>query len=66
MKLQVIEENGAPRFAVLPYSERFSKELEGFDSLEDFLDYVHALEVKAQTTKWYSLEDVKKQLLDAE
>ncbi len=65
MKAQLIEENGAPRFAVLPYSERFSKELEAFDSLEDFLDYVHALEVKAQTTTWYSLEEVKKQVLNA-
>ncbi|MBC7891355.1 MAG: XRE family transcriptional regulator, partial [Sphingobacteriaceae bacterium] len=37
MKAQLIEENGAPRFTVLPYSERFSKELEAFDSLEDFL-----------------------------
>lgn len=61
---QIIEEDGKPKFAVLPIDEyeRLLEELSDFDSLEDLADYLRAVKVKAETTTWHSLEDVKTEL----
>ncbi|MGA0555861.1 prevent-host-death family protein [Larkinella sp. VNQ87] len=64
LKAQIIEENGEPKFAVLPYAtyQTLAAELEDFDSLEDFLDYVHLIKTKSETKKWHSRDEVWKEL----
>ncbi|WP_080053911.1 prevent-host-death family protein [Spirosoma aerolatum] len=60
----IIQSGGKPAFAVLPYEEyeTIRQSLASFDSLEDFVHYVHALNVKNETTIWHSLDTVKKEL----
>jgi hypothetical protein len=50
LKAQIIEENGEPKFAVLPYQayQSLEAELADYDTLEDFLDYLHLLKAKAE------------------
>lgn len=64
LNAQIIQSGGKPAFAVLPYEEyeTIQQSLASFDSLEDFKDYVHALNVKNETTTWHTLDDVKKEL----
>lgn len=52
LQAQIIEENGVPEFAVLPYQsyQTLANELGGFASLGGFLDYVHSS--KIQVTRW--------------
>jgi hypothetical protein len=61
---QIIEEDGKPKFAVLPIKdyEMLVNELSDFDSVEDLVDYLKALKIKAENNTWHSLEDVKAQL----
>ena len=64
LNAQIIQSKGKPRFAVITYEEyqAIQQSLSSFDSLEDFQDYVHALNVKSETTTWHSLDTVKKEL----
>ena len=64
LQAQIIEADGKPKFALIDYSayEALQESMASFDSLEDFLDYVHAIKVKQETTTWHSLADVKRQL----
>jgi len=64
LNVQIIQSEGKPKFAVIAYEEyeALQKSLASFDNLEDFLDYVHALKVKSETTTWHSLDDVKREL----
>ncbi|GAB3501093.1 hypothetical protein GCM10027341_27420 [Spirosoma knui] len=64
LNAQIIQSEGKPKFAVITYEEyqALEKSLASFDSLEDFFDYVHALNVKNETTTWHSLEEVKKEI----
>lgn len=61
---QIIEENGEPKFAVLPYQayQTLANELAEFDSLEDFLDYVNLLKTKAENTRWLTRNQVWQEL----
>lgn len=61
---QIIEAEGKPKFAVIDYLEykALQKSLASFDSLEDFLDYMHALKVKNEATSWHTLDEVKRDL----
>jgi len=61
---QIIEEDGKPKFALVPIREyeALLSELSEFDSLEDLSDYLTAVKIKAETKTWHSLEDVKAQL----
>ena len=61
---QIIKSEGKPAFAVIAYEEyqAIQQSLSSFDSLEDFVDYVHALNVKNETTTWHTLANVKKEL----
>lgn len=61
---QIIEEDGKPKFALLPIEEyeNIVNEFSDFDSVEDLADYLKALKVKAENRTWHSLEDVKAQL----
>lgn len=61
---QIIEENGKPKFALLPIGEyeALLNELSEFDSLEDLADYLTAMKAKEETQSWHALEDVKAQL----
>lgn len=61
---QIVEEDGKPKFAVLPIEdyEMLINELSDFDSVEDLVDYLKALKIKAENKTWHSLEDVKAQL----
>ncbi|GAB3539338.1 prevent-host-death family protein [Spirosoma fluminis] len=63
LNAQVIQSEGKPKFAVITYEDYQALEnsLASFDSLEDLFDYVHALNVKNETTTWHSLEEVKKE-----
>ncbi|SDE63237.1 hypothetical protein SAMN04487996_10672 [Dyadobacter soli] len=64
LNAQIIEENGKPKFALLPIGEyeALLSELSEFDSLEDLSDYLIAVKAKAENQTWHSLEEVKKQL----
>lgn len=64
LKAQIIESEGKPTFAVIDYSEyeALQESLAAFDSLKDFLDYMHALKVKNETVSWHSLDEVKREL----
>lgn len=64
LQAQIIEENGEPNFAVLPYQsyQTLANELTDFDSLEDFLDYVQILKTKAETSKWLTRDQVWQEL----
>jgi hypothetical protein len=61
---QIIREAGKPKFAVLSIEQfdAIQQSLGDFDNLEDFVDYMHAQKVRQETTKWFKLEEVKKQL----
>ena len=63
--------NGAPEFAVLPYNEfvallRMKAKEEGFDSVEDFLDYHDAVEVLQTDTERIPYEEVLRQRAEDE
>lgn len=64
LNAQIIEEDGKPKFAMLPIQEyeTLLRELSGFDSLEDLADYMRAVRITAETKTWHSLEEVKAQL----
>lgn len=64
LQAQIIEEDGEPKFAVLPFRsyQTLANELTDFDSLEDFFDYVQLLKTKAETTRWHTREQVWKEL----
>lgn len=64
LNAQIIEENGKPKFAMLPIQEyeTLLRELSGFESLEDLADYMSAVRITAEIKNWHSLEEVKKQL----
>ncbi|GAB4026074.1 prevent-host-death family protein [Spirosoma koreense] len=64
LNAQIIQSEGKPTFAVIPFEEyqALQQSLSSFDSLEDFVDYIHALNVKNDTTTWHTLEDVQKEL----
>jgi len=61
---QIIEEDGKPKFAMLPIEdyEMLVNELSDFDTVEDLVDQLKALKIKADNNTWHSLEDVKAQL----
>lgn len=64
LNAQIIQSGGKPAFAVIAYEEyeAIQASLASFDSLEDFVDYVHALKIKNETTTWHTLDAVKKEL----
>ena len=64
LQAQIIEADGKPKFAVIDYSayEALQESMASFDSLEDFLDYIHATKVKQETTTWHLIADVKREL----
>ena len=64
LKAQIIEENGEPKFAVLPYQayQSLAAELADYDTLEDFLDYLHLLKAKAEAQQWHTRDEVWKEL----
>ncbi|MFD2572317.1 prevent-host-death family protein [Spirosoma soli] len=64
LNAQIIQAEGKPKFAVISYEEyeAIQQSLASFDNIEDFLDYIHALNVKNETTTWHTLDDVNKQL----
>ncbi|MCY7359603.1 MAG: type II toxin-antitoxin system prevent-host-death family antitoxin [Rudanella sp.] len=64
LKAQIIESEGKPKFAVIDYREyeALQESLASFDSLEDFLDYIHAINIKSETTSWHTLDEVKREL----
>jgi hypothetical protein len=64
LQAQIIEENGQPKFAVLPYEsfKNLANQLEGFDSLEDYLDYVEILKTKSENKRWLTRDQVWQEL----
>ncbi len=64
LQAQIIEEEGQPKFAVLPYAayQALAEELTDFDSVEDFLDYVHLLKTKAENSRWFTRDQVWQEL----
>ena len=65
-QVQIIKENNTPKFAVIDYSEFESirELLLDEEKLEDYLDYLHLRNVKAESKEMFTLDDVKKQLFD--
>lgn len=64
LNAQIIQAEGKPKFAVIDFREyeALQESLASFDSFEDFLDYMHALKVKSETTSWHTLDKVKNEL----
>ena len=62
--VQVIQENGQAKFAVIPFEEYVSlKELlADEEKLADYLDYLHMQNVKAQGQQRHSLAEVRRAL----
>ena len=60
-QVQVLEENGQAKFAVIPFAEYLSlKELlSDEEKLNDYLDYLHMQKVKARSVRRVSLAEVK-------
>jgi len=63
-QVQIIKDRDEARFAVIPYEEYvFLRELLTDQAkLEDYLDYLHVQQVKAESSVRYSLEEVKRML----
>ena len=61
---QIIKENNAAKFAVIPFQEYlYLKELlSDAAKLADYLDYLHIQQVKQQSKKYFTLEEVKREL----
>jgi hypothetical protein len=64
--VQIIKEHEQPKFAVLDFDEytRVKELLEDEEKLEDYLDFLHIQKVKAQITQTFTLDEVKKQLVE--
>ncbi len=63
-QVQIIKDRDEARFAVIPYEEYlFLRDLlNDQEKLEDYLDYLHVQQVKAESSVRYSLEEVKSML----
>lgn len=64
LNAQIIQAEGKPKFAVIGFEEyeALQESLASFDSFEDFLDYMHALKTRNETTSWHTLDEVKSEL----
>lgn len=64
---QIITDNGTPKFAVLPYGDylELMAKNEGYDDVEDYLDYLAAKKALSINEKWISHEDLKKEIEEA-
>lgn len=63
-QVQIIKDRDEARFAVIPYEDYlFLRDLlNDQEKLEDYLDYLHVQQVKAESSVRYSLEEVKRML----
>ena len=63
-QVQIIKDQDEARFAVIPYEDYlFLRDLlNDQEKLEDYLDYLHVQQVKAESPVRYSLEEVKRML----
>jgi len=61
---QIILFNGLPEYAVIPYSDylKLLAKSEGYDDVEDYLDYKKAEQVINSNKEWLDHEDVQKLL----
>ena len=61
---QIITSHGLPQFAVLPYQQylELMAKAEGYDNVEDYLDYHRAAQVMESTTEWVSSEEVERKI----
>lgn len=59
--VQIIEEHGQAKFAVLDFDDYLSIKalLSEPEKLEDYLDYLHMQAVKKSSSKRFTLEEVK-------
>jgi hypothetical protein len=59
--VQIIEEHGQAKFAVLDFDDYLSIKalLSEPEKLEDYLDYLHMQAVKKSSAKRFTLEEVK-------
>jgi hypothetical protein len=64
LNAKIIEAEGKPKFSVIGIEEyeALQESLASFDTLDDFLDYMHALKTKNETTSWHTLDEAKKEL----
>ena len=60
-QVQILKENGDAKFAVIPFDEYVAlKELlDDEEKLADYLDYLHAQNVKSQGSTRHSMAEVK-------
>ena len=63
-QVQIIKDQDEARFAVIPYEDYlFLRDLlNDQEKLEDYLDYLHVQQVKAESSVRYSLEEVNRML----
>ena len=64
LNAQITQSEGKPTFAVIDFEEyqTIQQSLAAFDNLNDFVDYIHALNVKNEITVWHTLDNVKEEL----
>ena len=62
--VQVINDHDRPKFVVIDFEEymRLKELLFNEEQLEDYLDFLHIQNVKAQSTQTYTFDEVKQQL----
>ncbi len=62
--VQIIKDRDEARFAVIPYEEYLllRELLSDQERLADYLDYLHAQQVKAEDTARFSLEEARRML----
>ena len=60
-QVQIIEQNGNAKFAVIPFDEYVALRelLSDEEKLADYLDYLHAQNVKAQDSQRHTMAEVK-------
>ncbi len=66
--VQIIKEHGKAKFAVIDYAEfeMIQSLLSDREKMEDYLDYLHIQSVKEQSTRRFSLNEVKEILSDTD
>jgi len=62
--VQIIEDKGEAKFAVIDFQEYLyiKSLLSDQNKLEDYLDYLHIQQIKKQLTEVFTLDEVKREL----
>ena len=61
---QIITSHGLPQFAVIPYQQylELMAKAEGYNDVEDYLDYHRAAQLMESATEWITSEELEKKI----